>query len=77
MARTAPRNALRRLSSSPGLEPSLLAVTAVALAAGGVYRLVGAAELADLCWGIGTAVAVVPAVGWVLNALRRDKREST
>jgi heavy metal translocating P-type ATPase len=71
MGPAVPRNPLRRLLPPPGLESGLLAVTAVALAAGGVCRLVGAAELADLFWGLGTAVAVVPAVGWVLDALRR------
>ncbi|MDH6605650.1 heavy metal translocating P-type ATPase [Streptomyces sp. SAI-208] len=73
MARAVARSPLRRLFSSPGLEPSLLAVTAVALAAGGVFRLAGATGAADLCWGLGTAVAVVPAVGWVLDALRRGR----
>ncbi|UIX35626.1 heavy metal translocating P-type ATPase [Streptomyces sp. GQFP] len=53
------------------LEPLLLAVTAAALTAGVVFRLSGAPELADLCWGLGTVVAVAPAVGWVLAALRR------
>ncbi|AZP23098.1 heavy metal translocating P-type ATPase [Streptomyces aquilus] len=49
----------------------LFADTAVALAAGGIFRLAGAARLADLCWALGTVVAVVPAVGWVLASLRR------
>ncbi|OMI34308.1 heavy metal translocating P-type ATPase [Streptomyces sparsogenes] len=53
------------------LEPSLLAVTAAALTAGGVAWAVGAGGLADLCWGLGTVAAFVPAVGWVVAALRR------
>ncbi|KPI19044.1 heavy metal translocating P-type ATPase [Actinobacteria bacterium OK074] len=67
----------RRLSTAlflpPKAEPLLLAVTAAALAAGGVCRLVGAPGLADLCWGLGTVVAVGPAVGWVLDALRHGR----
>jgi heavy metal translocating P-type ATPase len=76
-ARTAVVGRLRRLTTTlflpPKAEPLLLAVTAAALAAGGVCRLVGAPGLADLCWGLGTVVAVVPAVGWVLDALRRGR----
>ncbi|MFS8204752.1 heavy metal translocating P-type ATPase [Streptomyces sp. CWNU-52B] len=63
------RPVTRFLPSKP--EPALLAVTSAALAAGGVCRLTGAAGLADLCWGLGTVVAVAPAVLWVLTALRR------
>lgn len=48
----------------------LLAVTAVALSAGGIAWIVGAGTLADLFWALGTVVAVVPAVGWVLASLR-------
>ncbi|WP_423836140.1 heavy metal translocating P-type ATPase [Streptomyces cathayae] len=53
------------------LEPALLAVTASALTAGGVLWLLGDTDAADLCWALGTASAVVPAVGWVLTSLRR------
>ncbi|WP_413759870.1 heavy metal translocating P-type ATPase [Streptomyces sp. MMBL 11-3] len=60
-----------RTAVSPGPEPALLAVTAVALTAGGAARLAGAPDVADWCWGTGTAVAVVPAVVWVLAALRQ------
>ncbi|MPY56037.1 heavy metal translocating P-type ATPase [Streptomyces spongiae] len=56
--------------ASPRLELALLAVTAAALTAGGIAWFVGAAGLADLFWGLGTVSAVVPAVGWVLAALR-------
>ncbi|MFF9560584.1 heavy metal translocating P-type ATPase [Streptomyces albus] len=55
------------------LEPFLLAVTTAALTAGGVARGLGDARLADLLWGSGTAVAVVPAAGWVVAALRRGR----
>ncbi|WP_107119002.1 heavy metal translocating P-type ATPase [Streptomyces bungoensis] len=64
---------LRRLATavvSPRLEPVLLAVTAAALVAGGVAWLTGTRELADLFWALGTLSAVIPAVGWVLSALR-------
>ncbi|MEV0695138.1 heavy metal translocating P-type ATPase [Streptomyces sp. NPDC050388] len=53
------------------LEPALLAVTASALTAGGILWLLGDTDAADLCWALGTASAVAPAVGWVLVALRR------
>ncbi|MCX3059031.1 heavy metal translocating P-type ATPase [Streptomyces beihaiensis] len=43
----------------------------MALVAGGIARAAGADGPADLFWAIGTLVAVVPAVGWVLSALRR------
>ncbi|MFF0209334.1 heavy metal translocating P-type ATPase [Streptomyces althioticus] len=55
----------------PGLELVLLAVTTAALAAGGIARLAGAAPLSDLLWALGTVSAIVPAVVWVLAALRR------
>lgn len=52
-------------------EATLLAVTTVALAAGGVAWTVGAGSLADLFWALGTVAAVVPAVWWVFAALRQ------
>ncbi|WP_327320257.1 heavy metal translocating P-type ATPase [Streptomyces sp. NBC_01235] len=67
---------LRRLTGavvSPRLEPALLTVTAAALTAGGIAWLVGAGGLADLFWGLGTISAVLPAVGWVLQALRHGR----
>ncbi|MXM64690.1 heavy metal translocating P-type ATPase [Streptomyces sp. HUCO-GS316] len=66
-----PRRPFATLFLPPKLEPALLTVTAAALTAGGVFRLVGSPRLADLCWALGTVAAVVPAVGWVLAALRR------
>ncbi|MFF0792321.1 heavy metal translocating P-type ATPase [Streptomyces spiralis] len=65
---------LRHLTAavvSSRLEPALLAVTATALTAGGIAWLMGAGNLADLLWGLGTLAAVLPAVGWVLASLRR------
>ncbi|MEU9760311.1 heavy metal translocating P-type ATPase [Streptomyces sp. NPDC047985] len=56
---------------SARLGSALLGVTAAALAAGGVAWITGAGSLADLFWGLGTVFAVVPAVGWVVAALRR------
>ncbi|WP_107067959.1 heavy metal translocating P-type ATPase [Streptomyces sp. MUSC 125] len=55
------------------LEPVLLAVTAAALTAGGGAWLAGAGDLADLFWALGTVFAVVPAVGWVIGALRHGR----
>src|SRR5271165_2984146 len=56
---------LRRL-----VEPALVVVTMSALAAGGIAWLTGWRTVADGCWIAGTAVAVVPAVVWMLAALR-------
>ncbi|WP_327691963.1 heavy metal translocating P-type ATPase [Streptomyces sp. NBC_00461] len=69
--RAAPLRRLRAAAASARLEPVLLTVTAAALAAGGAAWLAGADGLADLLWGLGTVSAVVPAVVWVLAALRR------
>ncbi len=56
---------LRRL-----VEPALVVVTMSALAAGGIAWLTGSRVAADWCWIAGTTVAVVPAVVWMLAALR-------
>jgi len=55
------------------LETALLAVTTATLTVGGIAWLVGADGLADLIWGLGTTAAIVPAVGWVLDALRHGR----
>ncbi|NUW38446.1 heavy metal translocating P-type ATPase [Nonomuraea sp. SMC257] len=52
---------------------AFLGVTLVALAAGGVLRLAGLGEAADVCWAAGTVVAVVPALWWVVSALRAGR----
>jgi heavy metal translocating P-type ATPase len=57
----------------PYLEPALVVLTFGALGAGGVAWLLGASRVADLCWVAGTVVAVVPAVLWVLVALRSGR----
>ncbi|MGW3096652.1 heavy metal translocating P-type ATPase [Streptomyces sp. NPDC001102] len=67
------RRRLMAAVMSPRLEPVLLVVTAAALTGGVVAWLADAGGLADLFWGLGTAAAVVPAVGWVLSALRRGQ----
>ena len=48
-------------------------LTVGALAVGGIAWLAGWHEVADRCWIAGTLVAVVPAVLWVLAALRRGR----
>ncbi len=53
--------------------PILVAGTAGALAGGGIAWLAGFRGVADGCWMAGTAVALVPAVVWVLAALRRGR----
>ncbi|BBY73292.1 ATPase P [Mycolicibacterium parafortuitum] len=55
------------------LEPALVVLTVGALAAGGVAWLVSARTVADICWAVGTLIAVVPAVAWVLGALRQGR----
>ncbi|MBM9624261.1 heavy metal translocating P-type ATPase [Streptomyces zhihengii] len=57
--------------ASQRLEAALLAVTAAALTGGGIAWFAGSRETADLLWALGTVAAVVPAVWWVLAALRR------
>nr|CRL75803.1 heavy metal-translocating P-type ATPase [Mycolicibacterium malmesburyense] len=54
-------------------EPTLVMVTVAALAVGGVLWLVGQREAADISWIVGTVVAVVPAVLWVVAALRQGR----
>ena len=54
-------------------EPALVVLTVGALASGGIAWLAGWHEVADRCWIAGTLVALVPAVLWVLAALRRGR----
>ncbi len=63
----------RWMRAARWVEPVLVGVTLVALAAGGIAWLAGAPRVADGCWIAGTVVAVVPAVVWVLAALRRGR----
>ena len=55
------------------VEPALVILTVGALAAGGIAWLAGWHVVADGCWIAGTLVAVVPAVWWVLVALRQGR----
>ncbi|GHE38359.1 ATPase P [Streptosporangium violaceochromogenes] len=48
----------------------LLAVTAAGLSAGAVLHLAGVAAAGDAVWAAVTVVALVPALVWVLSALR-------
>lgn len=57
----------------PLLEPALTILTVGALGAGAVAWLSGADRIADMCWAAGTAVAIVPAVAWVILALRSGR----
>ncbi|WP_374157515.1 heavy metal translocating P-type ATPase [Mycobacterium sp. G7A2] len=63
--------ALHRMRA--GVEPALVVLTVGALLVGGVARLLGAHAVADRCWMAGTIVAILPAVVWVVVALR-DRR---
>src|SRR6478609_7133949 len=54
-------------------EPALVVLTVGALAAGGIAWLAGWREVADWCWIAATLVALIPAVLWVLTALRRGR----
>ena len=55
------------------VEPALVVLTVGALVAGGLAWLAGWRAAADACWIAGTSVALVPAVLWVLAALRRGR----
>jgi heavy metal translocating P-type ATPase len=65
------RELLARLRRS--VEPVLVAATVSALATGGIAWLAGSHRVADGCWTAGTVVAMVPAVVWVLAAVRRGR----
>lgn len=52
-------------------EPVLVVLTFGALLVGAVLWLIGLRDAADVSWIVGTSVAVVPALLWVLSALRR------
>ncbi|RWA15273.1 ATPase P [Mycolicibacterium elephantis DSM 44368] len=54
-------------------EPALMMITSGALTVGGVLWLIGLRDAADVSWIVGTAVAVVPAILWVVSALRRGR----
>ena len=54
-------------------EPVLVVLTVCALAVGGILWLIGSREAADVCWIVGTAVALVPAVWWVISTLRHGR----
>ncbi|WP_236041672.1 heavy metal translocating P-type ATPase [Streptomyces sp. Y2F8-2] len=51
----------------------MLAVTAGALVAGGIAWLLGRHDVAGPCWAAGTALALVPAIAWVVADLRRGR----
>ena len=55
------------------LEPTLLAVTSGALLVGAALWLGGAHGAADVSWIIATLVATIPALVWVVVALRRGR----
>ncbi|MGZ8812821.1 MAG: heavy metal translocating P-type ATPase [Mycobacterium sp.] len=55
------------------VEPSLVIVTIGALATGGIAWLTGRNDVADVCWVVGTSVALIPAMLWVVAALRRGR----
>ncbi|RCV52859.1 heavy metal translocating P-type ATPase [Marinitenerispora sediminis] len=55
------------------LEPALLVVTVAALVGGAAFWFSGQRVVADVCWAAGTLVAVVPALAWVVAALRRRR----
>ena len=57
----------------PLIEPTLVVLTLGALAGGGAAWLAGWRDVADSCWIAGTAFAVVPALVWLLLALRRGR----
>lgn len=54
-------------------EVLLLGGSLAGLAAGGVAAWAGAGGLADLLWALTTAVAIVPALAWVIAGLRERR----
>ncbi|HKP44001.1 MAG TPA: heavy metal translocating P-type ATPase [Mycobacterium sp.] len=57
----------------PHVEQVLAVLTVGALAAGGIAWATGWYRVADGCWIAGTVIAIVPAVVWVIAALRRGR----
>ncbi|MBX8691208.1 cadmium-translocating P-type ATPase [Mycobacterium sp. 20091114027_K0903767] len=55
----------------PMIELGLVVLTVTALVLGGIAWLAGLRKVADVSWIAGTVLAVVPAVVWVVMALRR------
>ncbi|BEH77690.1 hypothetical protein YM3MPS_34930 [Mycobacterium pseudoshottsii] len=55
------------------IEPTLVVLTVGLLVIGGLAWLFGARVVADGCWITATVVAVVPALTWVVLALRRGQ----
>ncbi|WP_342670908.1 hypothetical protein [Pseudonocardia acaciae] len=54
-------------------EAGFAVAAAVALVSGGAAWLLGWRGVAAGCWDAGTLVAVVPALAWVIGALRRGR----
>ncbi|KWX22517.1 ATPase P [Mycolicibacterium wolinskyi] len=57
----------------PLVEPALVVITVASLAGGGIAWLVGSHPVADGFWIAGTVLAVVPAVVWVADTVRRGR----
>ena len=57
----------------PLIEPALVVLTVGALAAGGIAWLAGRRDISDGCWIAGTVLAVLPALVWVVLALRHGR----
>ncbi|WP_369827991.1 heavy metal translocating P-type ATPase [Mycobacterium sp. 852002-51163_SCH5372311] len=55
------------------VEPALVVCTVGGLAVGGIAWLAGWRGVADGCWIAATALAIVPALAWVLVALRSGR----
>ncbi|HYO00471.1 MAG TPA: heavy metal translocating P-type ATPase [Mycobacterium sp.] len=70
-SRPTAQTSLQRLRSL--VEPTLLVVTVAALGLGGIAWLIGWRAVADGCWVAGTLTAVVPALVWVVVALRKGR----
>ncbi|WP_344687238.1 heavy metal translocating P-type ATPase [Blastococcus jejuensis] len=64
---------LRGQGWRPWLEPGLLVLTLGAFLTGLLARALGAEAVADGGWIAGTVLAVLPALAWVVAALRRGR----
>nr|WP_198663559.1 heavy metal translocating P-type ATPase [Jiangella endophytica] len=75
---TATSGKARRLATSAGewrglVAPALLVTTTVLFVVGVIAWLMDAPAAADVCWLVGTLVALIPAVGWVVAELLRRR----
>lgn len=70
---TRPNVAQRVSRLRPLIEPALVMLTVGALTAGGIAWLAERKDIANSCWIAGTGLAVLPALIWLVVALRHGR----